>query len=226
MKTLKEKIEFLKTCDTSSVSDAYIRLGMSDAIGDYCIDGIKCAPLNREDSFVGIISTVQFSMPEAGQKTYDLFDLVSTHEPGTVFVMSGCGDRCYTGDVFVKYAAMEGMSAFVIEGLIRDIEGIASAGMPVFCAGATTKAKGGTAAKITSYGEDISFHGVRVNSGDIMIGDADGVVIIPLNILDDIIYQLEDIRQLENEYLNVFEENTDVLQRLRAIGKLKSTKRV
>lgn len=218
MSNLAEKIEFLKTCDTSFIADALVRLGLSDQMHQLTVDNTLCAPLNREDHFAGAAVPIQFSMPSPGQQTWNLFDLISTQPKGSIFVMTGCGDRCYTGDVYAKYAKLAGIGAFVAEGLIRDVKDIAACGLPVFCRGGTTAAKGGGGAKIVSFDRPIQFHHTVVHPGDILVGDADGIIIIPPAHLDAVIHQVEDIKQLEEEYLTVFREGTDVLARLRQIG--------
>lgn len=215
---LQEKIKFLSSCDTSFIADAFIRLGLSGRMHELTIDTTLCAPLNRGDHFAGAAVPVQFGMAAPGQKTWNLFDLISSSPAGAVFVMTGCGDRCYTGDVYVKYAKLAGMGAFVAEGMIRDLKEIAESGFPVFCKGGTTAAKGGQGAKIVSFDRPIQFHHMTVNPGDILVGDSDGLIRIPPEYLDDVLFQVEDIKKLEDEYQKVFHEGTDVLNRLRKIG--------
>lgn len=222
---LKEKVQLLANCDTSWIADALVRLGLGDRMQEFSIDNTLCAPLNREDHFAGIAVPVLFAQADPGQKTWNLFDLISTHQPGTVFVMAGCGDRCYTGDVYAKYAKLEGIGAFVTEGLIRDVRDIAACGLPVFCKGGTTAAKGGGGAKIISYDKPIAFHHTMIYPGDILVGDADGIIIIRPEYLDAVLYQVEDIRALEQEYAAVFEQGFDVISRLREIGKKKDVVR-
>ncbi|MCI8422250.1 MAG: hypothetical protein HFF50_01760 [Lawsonibacter sp.] len=215
---LQEKIQFLASCDTSFLADALIRLGQSDRMHELTVDTSLCAPLNREDHFAGVAVPVQFGIAKPGQKTWNLFDLISSSPPGTVFVMNGCGDRCYTGDVYAKYAKLAGMGAFVVAGMIRDVKDIAKCGLPVFCKGGTTAAKGGQGAKIVSFDQPVQFYHMTVNPGDILVGDCDGLIRIPPELLDDVIFQAEDIKKLEEAYTQVFLEGTDVLRRLREIG--------
>jgi len=221
----EEKIKFLASCDTSFIADAFVRLGLGHRMHELTVDTSLCAPLNREDHFAGTVVPVQFGMAEPGQQTWNLFDLMSGNPPGTVFVMTGCGDRCYTGDVYAKYAKLAGMGAFVIEGMIRDVKDIAACGLPVFCRGGTTAAKGGQGAKILSFDQPIRFHHMTVSPGDILVGDCDGIIRIPPEYLDDVIFQVEDIKRLEEDYLQVFAEGTDVLRRLREIGAKKDVRR-
>ena len=226
METLKEKLKFLRTCDTSFVADALVRLGLGAKIPELTIDNTLCAPLNREDHFAGVAVPVQFAMAEPNQKTWTLFDLISTCPADSVLIMAGCEERCYFGDVYAKYAKIAGIEAFVAEGCVRDIKDIASCGLPTFCRGGTTAAKGGNGAKIVSYDQPIQFHHATIRPGDILVGDADGIIIVPEEYLEAVLFQVEDIKRLEAEYLQVFREGTDILPRLRAIGAKKDVLRV
>ena len=237
MSTISEKLDFLRTCDTSFIGDAFIRLGLGERIEDYCIPGTECGPLNRNDRFAGEALTVRFAVPQPGARTWDLFDLVEGAEPGRVLAMCGCGKRCYTGDIYVKYAALMKMGAFVVDGMVRDVVDCARSGLPVFCRGGTTAAKGGGGAKIVAYGEPVSICGVAVRDGDILVGDADGVIAIPADMLDDVVYQVEEIKLLEDEYVEAFGtfaegagdcrgEGENLLARLRAIAAKKGPRRV
>lgn len=223
MRTTSEKLDFLRTCDTSFVGDAFIRLGLGSRIEDYCIPGASCGPLNRGDRFAGEALPVRFAVPEPSARTWDLFDLIGMAEPGRVLAMCGCENRCYAGDIYVKYAALMGIGAFVVDGMVRDVVDCAHSGLPVFCRGGTTAAKGGGGAKIVTYGEPVSICGVAVRNGDILVGDADGVIVIPPDLLDDVVYQVEEIKSLEDEYVEAFGafaegEGANLLARLRAIA--------
>lgn len=224
MESLTEKIGFLRDCHTSIVADAYIRLGLSDKMPELTVDSTLCGPFNREDRFAGVAVPVYFSIPIGSQSTWSMFDLIGTHDPGTVFVMKGCGDRCHTGDVYVRYAAAAGMSAFVVEGFVRDSRDISTSGMPVFCKGATPAAKGYVGTKITAYGEPMNFYHMRINPGDIIVGDCDGVVRIPPELLDDVIEQAYDLKDVEDAFNEAFADYRDkgdkeaLLSKLRSVG--------
>ncbi|BCW51970.1 hypothetical protein StoSoilB13_43120 (plasmid) [Arthrobacter sp. StoSoilB13] len=99
--------------------------------------------------------------------------------PGDVIVVAGGGDesRALLGELIGERAINLGIAGFALDGAARDAETLGEIGMPVF-ARATTPAgpyKNGP----SRLGTPISFGGVPVMPGDIIIGDSDGVVIIP-----------------------------------------------
>ena len=88
-----------------------------------------------------------------------------------------------------------GAVAVVTDGLARDVAGIRHNGVPVFCHGVTPNSA--TASGPGSVGQPVVVGGVAVSSGDIVVGDADGVVIIPRWRVDDVLIRLEAVRARE-----------------------------
>jgi 4-hydroxy-4-methyl-2-oxoglutarate aldolase len=102
-------------------------------------------------------------------------------QPGDVLVVqcSGRYDHGYWGEVMSTAARARGLGGLVIDGCVRDFDLLAEVGFPVFARGisirgtAKDKAAGGWINAATQFG-DISVH-----PGDLVVGDADGVVVIP-----------------------------------------------
>jgi len=92
-------------------------------------------------------------------------------------------------------ARNRGAVAVVTDGLARDVAGIRHNGVPVFCHGVTPNSA--TASGPGSVGQPVVVGGVAVSSGDIVVGDADGVVIIPRWRVDDVLIRLEAVRARE-----------------------------
>lgn len=100
-------------------------------------------------------------------------------KPGDVLVIDAKGDtyRTIAGDFIIGLAQTLGISGIIADGVIRDIVGVKNLNFPVFCRGTTVAASGKS-----GWGEvnvPISCGGVAVQPGDIVVGDADGVVVIP-----------------------------------------------
>jgi len=99
--------------------------------------------------------------------------------PGDVLVVDtgGLYEAGYWGDVMTHAARARRLGGLVIDGSIRDIREISTSRFPVFARGAcirgTTKKGGGT------VGEPIMIGDTKVTRGDLVVGDRDGVVIIP-----------------------------------------------
>src|SRR5260370_25751004 len=100
-----------------------------------------------------------------------------------------------TGDLLLGMARNRGVTGFVTDGLVRDIVGILAVGIPVYSAGATANSP--TRNGPGTVGLPIVVGGVRVESGDIVIGDRDGIVIVPLARAAAVLARLEQVRAAE-----------------------------
>jgi len=99
--------------------------------------------------------------------------------PGAVLVCDGAGStRCALfGELMATDALNQGLGGLVVAGPIRDIAGIDGLGFPVWCTG-TAPGQAAKAAAV-SVGLPVVVGGVLVASGDQVIADRDGVVVVP-----------------------------------------------
>lgn len=98
--------------------------------------------------------------------------------PGDVLVIDGKGDRtaALMGTIMMTACRQLGIAGVVIDGSVRDSLEIEEMGFPVFCAG--TNPNGPTKNVPGRIGHPITCGGVQVRSGDLVVADADGVVVI------------------------------------------------
>ena len=100
-----------------------------------------------------------------------------------------------TGDLLLGMAKNKGIAGFVTDGVVRDLVGILGVGLPVYCAGLTANspARNGPG----TVGLPIVIGGVRIESGDIVVGDRDGVVIVPLAEAAGVVKKLAEVKAAE-----------------------------
>lgn len=88
-----------------------------------------------------------------------------------------CHDFGYWGDILTTAAIEKGIAGLVIDGCVRDIEAIESLGFPVFARG--TAIRGTTKDPEGEVGGTVRIGRVDIARGDLVVGDADGVVVVP-----------------------------------------------
>ncbi|MEM7776007.1 MAG: hypothetical protein AAF732_10390 [Pseudomonadota bacterium] len=124
---------------------------------------------------------------------------VSRAQPGDVIIAaSDAFDRtAVCGDIVAMLAKNAGCAAIVIDGMARDVAGLEEVGLPIFARGVTpnscVKTGPGT------VGLPVIAAGVRVEAGDVVMGDRDGVVIVPRARLEEVVASVDAIRQAEGE---------------------------
>jgi regulator of RNase E activity RraA len=99
-------------------------------------------------------------------------------KPGDVLVIDGKGDQtsALMGTIMMTACRQIGIAGVVMDGPVRDSAEIIEMGYPVFSAG--TNPNGPTKFVPGRIGHPISVGGVAVNPGDLIVGDADGIVVI------------------------------------------------
>jgi 4-hydroxy-4-methyl-2-oxoglutarate aldolase len=132
-------------------------------------------PLKEEYKLAGRAFTVKIPVGE----NLSVLKAISEAKPGDILVVDAKGDqyRAIAGDFVVGMAQTLGIGGLVVDGVIRDIVGIKALNFPVFSRGTTVAASG--KAGVGEVNVPISCGGVPVNPGDIIVGDADGVVVVP-----------------------------------------------
>lgn len=117
---------------------------------------------------------------------------------GDVIVASSGGHTgcAIVGDLVLGMARNGGAVAFVTDGCVRDIPGIRGVGLPCFCVGVTPNSPAREGPGVV--GAPIVLGGVVVASGDVVIGDQDGVVVVPYERIDAVIAALATVRAAES----------------------------
>lgn len=126
-----------------------------------------------------------------------VFGAIEAARPGDVIVIATDGHTgtAVVGDLVLGMARNRGVVAMVTDGCVRDLPGIRGVGLPCFAAGVTpnSPARNGPG----TVGLPVVVGGTAVGSGDIVIGDGDGVVVVPLALADAVAERLPAIREAE-----------------------------
>ncbi|MFY4719289.1 RraA family protein [Streptomyces sp. LaBMicrA B280] len=106
--------------------------------------------------------------------------------PGSVIVVES-GDLSYAlaGGNVCAVAQRHGIAGFVADGVIRDLAEVRDLGFPVFARGIVPIP--GVKEAVTPFGLPVRCGGVRVEAGDVVVGDEEGVIAVPAARADDIL---------------------------------------
>jgi 4-hydroxy-4-methyl-2-oxoglutarate aldolase len=165
-----------------------------DAMGGRgCVD-YRIKPLvQRDEVMVGAAVTCHAGPAD----NLALFGAVHAARKGDILVAAtdAFTATAITGDLLLGMARNRGVAGLVTDGLIRDLIGVLGVGLPVYCAGVTANspARNGPG----TVGLPIVIGDVVINSGDIVVGDRDGVVVVPLGDASSVLSKLEDIKAAE-----------------------------
>ncbi|MFG1419888.1 RraA family protein [Xanthobacter sp. V0B-10] len=137
-----------------------------------------------------------------------LHKALDTALPGDVIVCDAGGalENAILGEMMGRYAASRGIAAIIIDGAIRDRAGLASLPIPVFARGVTPNGpwKSGPG----EIGYPVSAGGLSVASGDLVIGDADGVLVLPRADAPQVIADARKHAEVEHQWAVQIREGT------------------
>ncbi|MBO0997746.1 RraA family protein [Bacillus sp. SD075] len=145
-------------------------------------------PLKEEFRLAGRALTVQ--MPVGDNSA--VLKAIGEAKAGDIIVVDSKGDtyRAIAGDFVVGMMQTMEIGGLVVDGVIRDLEAIKELNFPVFSKGTTVASSGKAGVGQTNI--PISCGGVTVFPGDIIIGDIDGVVVVPQAMGEEILSKAKD----------------------------------
>ena len=158
-------LEAFAALPTSNISDNMLR---------HYGAGARLRPYHRGAKLVGTAFTVK-TRPGDNLLTHKAIDMAA---PGDVILVDAGGtlDHAIIGEIMTSHAKKRGIAGMIIDGAIRDVDAIAANDFPVYACGVTHRGpyKDGPG----EINVQVSIAGMVVNPGDIIVGDADGVVAI------------------------------------------------
>ena len=175
--------------DTATLSDALDRLG----IAGQC-HGV--APRSTEFGFTGRAFTVRYGPASTPPGTVG--DYIDDVPPGGVVVLDNTGreDCTVWGDILTEIAHRRGIAATVIDGICRDASLCLELGYPVFSRGHWMRT-GKDRVQVEAVNVPVNIGRARVQPGDLLRGDTDGVIVIPREHEEAVLAAAEEIHAAE-----------------------------
>lgn len=111
---------------------------------------------------------------------------------------TGDDEAAQFGELSATALQAKGCAGVVLDGGTRDVDLIAGTGFPVFCRYATPQ-DSVPRWEVVEWGHAVEIGGVRVETGDWVLGDADGVVVIPSERRDEVLARAREVAGAENQ---------------------------
>ena len=180
----------LSRASTASIATQLFKRGLRNQF----IQGVSPVAL-KDHTMVGQAFTLRYIPAREDRNGMEVFlspdhpqrVAVETCPPGQVLVMDARRDaRAATaGSILITRMAVRGCAGVVSDGGFRDFQGIGALDMPAFCAGPSAPTNL-TLHEALDINVPIGCGGVAVFPGDVMVGDGDGVMVIPAHLADEI----------------------------------------
>jgi RraA family protein len=162
---------------------AMVTAHLSDNMNRLVAGGAAMQPMHKGGKLCGPALTVKVA-PGDNLMVHKAIDIA---EPGDVIVVDAGGvvTQAIIGDIMSSLAEKRGLAGLVIYGAIRDAAEIGARRFPVYACGVTHRGpyKNGPG----EINAPIALDGMVVNPGDIIVGDEDGIVAVPLQHAEEIL---------------------------------------
>ena len=177
---------------TTNLADALDKVGLRGAV-------IGIRPLFGMPKVIGRAVTIKITAAGMMKSKRHLgIDAIASASPGDVIVIDNRGDtynNCW-GEILSCAAQKKGVSGVFIDGAARDVDFCQEIGFPVFARGIVPITARGRIMQ-EDFNCPIRLGDVQVRPGDILVGDVNGIVVIPPEKAEDVLSAAEMI--LENE---------------------------
>ncbi|MBR0680515.1 RraA family protein [Roseomonas eburnea] len=172
----------------------------------------RIKPMDPENAVFAGPALTAFAYPA---DIVGVYGALAEAEPGDVIIVA---NDAYTttaviGDIVAGMMKNKGVAAFVTDGLARDRAGIVAAGLPVFAAGIMPASPAANGPGVV--GAPVTLGGQHVRPGDIIVGDADGVVVVPLDRAEAVLERLAAVRAAEAKAVAQVEAGGTATDRIR-----------
>ena len=184
------------TLSAAEISDALDKLGLPGS-------ALGIAPVGAEPRMLGRAFTVRYEPVDLEPGTVgDYIDDVPT---GSVVVLDNGGrvDCTVWGGILTEVAARTGVAGTVVNGVCRDGAAAGQLGYPIFSRGRFMRT-GKDRVQVAELNGAISLGDVRVRPGDILLGDGDGVVVVPREREMDVLHVALATRRAEEKIIESF----------------------
>ncbi len=156
---------------------------VSDSMSRMTAGGSRLRPIYAGGGMSGPAFTVR---TRAGDNLM-VHKALDTAEPGDIVVVDAGGDlsNAIIGELMVAHAIQRRIGGIVINGAIRDLDALQAGPLPVFAAGVTHRGpyKDGPG----EINVAIAIDGMVIEPGDLVIGDADGILCVPFGHVDTVL---------------------------------------
>ncbi|MFC1963392.1 RraA family protein [Chloroflexota bacterium] len=195
----KELLTEFETLPTSVISDSMNRVNSMKA---------EIKPILEMGNIAGPAITVQCVVGD----NLIIHRAIYIAQPGDILIIDAKGhkDTSVWGSVMSKACLHRGIKAVVIDGTIRDLKENRELRFPIYCLGVvpvgSQKSWGG------NINVPINCAGVQVSPGDIVIGDEDGVVVVPIGRATEILEGAKRRIAMEKEWIKGIENGKTTLE--------------
>ena len=200
-----EELAFLRSVDSPTVANAIELFKVRDRCDGF-IGGNVRSLFPELPPMVGAALTVTMNDEHGPVKGRDgfwqMFDAIAAMPAPSVVVVKDVSGRpnrvAFCGEVMATLAQRLGAVGYVTDGTVRDLHEVRALGLPYFASGTCVAHANFW---IEEVGVDVELDGETIRTGDLLHGDANGIVVVPREVLAGLPEAVESVRTKEAELM-------------------------
>jgi 4-hydroxy-4-methyl-2-oxoglutarate aldolase len=211
-------LQGLREVEVASVADA-----MEQLYGQQAFMSHEMRPLSAA-KFAGPAVTVLMKKEEhkeGSAASQGMLDAIDSAPPGSVYVMvlENGGDYAGIGGLMATAMKYRGLAGAVIDGSVRDTPQIRKLQFPVFSRGVVPSTTINHY-RFAGVNVPVTCAGVKVNSGDIVVADEDGVAVVPKAHAADVLKKAQDLDNTEHSMIPFIEKFRSIKEAVAKFGRI------
>ena len=196
---IKEMVQRYQQLYTAAINDIFQERGMHN---QWLGPDIECLTKDlRGEVVAGFAFTVQWIFdPRPDERDRPAAKMVESYPEGSIIVVDAGADQVsgFWGELATNVCVRNGVKGAVINGGAKDTGFVKMMGFPIFCR-FTTPVDGFYRSRLRGWQIPIWFNDILIRPGDFIVGDSDGVLVIPQEIAEEILVEAERRAEEENE---------------------------
>jgi len=197
----------LERLSTTNLSDALDKVGIRGAV-------IGLRPLFGRPKVAGRAVTIKITAAGVAKSKHHLgIEAIASAQKGDLIAIDNRGDthnNCW-GEILSCAAKMKGVGGVIIDGATRDVDVCEELKFPVFARGVVPITASGRIMQ-EDFNCPIRLGDVQVRPGDILVGDVNGVIVIPPEKIDEVLSEAEKIMEKEESMKKDILAGVDILE--------------
>jgi 4-hydroxy-4-methyl-2-oxoglutarate aldolase len=183
---------------------------------------IKCQTKNLElETVAGFAFTVQWILdPDPDERDMPAANMVDSYPEHSMIVVDAGADQIsgFWGELATTVCVRNGVRGAVISGGAKDTGFVKRMGFPIFCK-FTSPVDGFYRSRLRAWQVPIWINEIRIDPGDIIVGDSDGVLVVPQAVAEDVLIETERRVNSESETRNLLKAGVASAEASRRTGR-------
>ena len=219
-----EQLDAIRQIDSPTISNAIEQFGVRPRLAGFAGWSLRCA-FPELGTLIGYAVTCTADSTTEGRRDerglLRLWEAVEAAPKPAVIVIKDIGPErhrsCHMGEVMATTARALGAVGCISDGGLRDVVEVRSLGFQYFCPGFVVSHGNPVICEVNV--PVVSVEGLDVSPGDLLHGDANGVLVIPLEVADRVVEQALRVREAEREVLEFVRAPGFTVEKLREFQK-------